>query len=407
MKRILFLMSNPSPGVNGVCIQKIIDTLDPKEYDITCICYDNKLYTADTPNVKIYKVSRGLFHTLKYKMNKRNMPAVRIIDFLLKIRQIPFLLTWPLVDPVFTRRVFHLAEKLYRQSPFDSVVAVHHPPSSLYVASKLKKQYPKIKYVAYFLDALSGGHSFNTKYISKDWIFKKKLKAEERVLANADIAVVMESSRKHHEKYNANKPFYGKLRFLNIPLLDKPDSSAILETPYLETTKINLLFCGAAYYPYRNIPYFISVLGNAGLPDTVFTIIGSTNREDKLTGDNVVFIPTKPHSEIVRAMKSADILINFGVRTPSAISGKIFEYMSYGKPIISTYSIDDEACIPYLKNYPLALLLDERETDLESQGKRVRQFIEDTKGKRVEFDTVKEMFKNNLPETFVKEVLES
>ena len=34
--------------------------------------------------------------------------------------------------------------------------------------------------------------------------------------------------------------------------------------------------------------------------------------------------------------------------------------MSIGKPKISIYHTDDEPSIPYLKKYPLALLIDER-----------------------------------------------
>ena len=103
--------------------------------------------------------------------------------------------------------------------------------------------------------------------------------------------------------------------------------------------------------------------------------------------------------------RKAHVLINLGNKESAVIPSNIFEYMSYGKPIISTYSIDDEACIPYLNKYPLSLLLDERETDLKKQRKILEEFILDVKGKSVDFKEIKDIFKNNMPETFVEEFL--
>ena len=43
------------------------------------------------------------------------------------------------------------------------------------------------------------------------------------------------------------------------------------------------------------------------------------------------------------------------------IPSKIFEYFSFEKKIIHFYKDDNDTCIPYLKKYPYALLIDERD----------------------------------------------
>lgn len=94
-------------------------------------------------------------------------------------------------------------------------------------------------------------------------------------------------------------------------------------------------------------------------------------------------------------------MLNIGVNTPSAISGKIFEHMYYGKPIISTYSIDNEACIPYLAKYPLSYMIDEIITDLESQAKKLNLFIEEYKNKRISAENIINEFYLNTLNAFI------
>ena len=79
--------------------------------------------------------------------------------------------------------------------------------------------------------------------------------------------------------------------------------------------------------------------------------------------------------------------------------------LALGKPIISTYSVNDEACMPYLEKYPLALMIDERDPDLKKQASRIRDFVYETLGRRVDAEYVKETFKNNLPESCALKII--
>lgn len=92
--------------------------------------------------------------------------------------------------------------------------------------------------------------------------------------------------------------------------------------------------------------------------------------------------------------------MNIGVRESNAISGKIFEYMSFGRPIISTYFIDNEACIPFLKKYPLGLMVDER-LSVESNVAKVANFLQLHKNQYADFEIVKNLFPKCLASSYV------
>ena len=82
--------------------------------------------------------------------------------------------------------------------------------------------------------------------------------------------------------------------------------------------------------------------------------------------------------------------------TPS----KIFEYMSYGKPIISTAPISNEPCMKYLKTYPLSLVVDENNNSLDCNVEIVESFILNNCCKHCDSENLKEIYALNTPKAF-------
>ena len=79
--------------------------------------------------------------------------------------------------------------------------------------------------------------------------------------------------------------------------------------------------------------------------------------------------------------------------------------MAYGKPIISTYSIPNEACIPYLRRYPESLLIDEKNEEIDTLANSIVQFVLKTRNRSISIDEIYTQFSNNLPEAFINKVL--
>lgn len=410
MKHVLVLTGRflPNMSANGVCINNILQRLPKNEYQVTCICYDDT-ETLQDDKIKVIRVSRGPLYSFLYRYEKNNTPLIntlrKAITFVDKICKIPFLILWPWSDPIYTRRVYRIAENLYKQAPFDYVIAVHMPISSLIVADKLKKKFPQIKYIPVFLDSLSGGRPISM--FSEGWNREKKLRWEHLLLPNADKIIVMESSRAHHEQYSSSTTYYNKFVYMDIPLLCEPPKDKY-DNPFQEKNEIKVIFSGAAVQPMRNIKFF-SELAKAihtKEPRIVFYIIGQSNCVNLFDPEYIRYIGPVAHENLLSYLYYSDILLNFGVRVPSAISGKIFEYMAFGKPIVSTFSIENEACIPYLQKYPISLIIKEDMDNLEQASEDMLSFIHTSLGRRVEFNQIKVSFRNNIPDTFIEEIFE-
>lgn len=400
MKEVLILTGRylPKLSPNGICINNIISRLPADQYRVTCICYDDG-QRQTIENADIIRVSRGFIKTQLYRHEGENNLYTKILKIADKIKMSLFFFQWPWTDPIFTGRVYKIAKKLYSKRKFDFVIAVHMPLSSLIVGKALKKKYASIRFVPYFLDSLSGGNPLAC--FSDKWNLKKKLKWERKILPYADKIVVMESHRRHHERYSADMPYYRKFVYLDIPLLQKVEKNAT-KNPY-DPSKINILFCGTATLGIRNMQYFSLLAKQLENTEVQFSIIGVCDCIELLQLSNISYYPLMSHEELLPFLSHADLFINFGVKTPSAISGKIFEYMSYGKPIVSTYSIDEEACLPYLKKYPKALLIDEREPDIRQQAENLLSFARN-RAISIDFDEVSKLFSKNTSDAFIKQI---
>lgn len=386
-------------AANGICTKNVIDEL-VKSNKVFCMCYDD--FSDETyEKVNIIKIRRGILQSLIYK-SEENRKITGFIDKLVKIRNLFFIPVWPLTDPIYTLKAYIKAKKLCKTENIDMVIGVHMPLSSLIVASKLKKKNKKIKYIAYFLDSLSGGKPLSI--MSLEWNTKKKLKWERKLLENADKIIFMEASRKHQEKYNSKTDFYKRVVYLDIPLLKR---SKKLEKNYFKNDKINVSFCGTANYPLRNLPYLLNVIEKIKDKNIIFHFFGNSNYDGLVNSklDNVKYYSSVSHEQVEQILASSDILLNLGTKVISTISGKIFEYMSYGKPIISTFSIKDESCIPYLIKYKNSNLIDENNDNIEEEAYKLEKFIKENVGKNVEFEKLEKLFYNNTPTAFADEIL--
>lgn len=393
----------PKMSPNGVCINNIIHCLIDSGHKVTCVCYDDKLsYTNE--KIEIVRIPRDFINELQYKLeddNSRKTSVLKkICKWIKKIDTVLHIPIWPWLDPYFTRREYIVAKQIVENKNIDAIIAVHMPLSSIIVGARLKKKYPHIKFYPYFLDSLSGGRPLSL--FSVDWNTKKKLAWEKKLLPYADKIIVMNSSKAHHEKYSKNLSYYERFMFLDIPLLKKIEQNN-LDNPF-DDNFINIVFCGTANTPMRNIQYFSLLAKELRTTKIKFTIIGECNCINLLQENNIEYIAFIPHEELLRYLANADAFINFGVRTPSAISGKIFEYMAYGKPIISTFSIDNEACIPYLKKYPAALLIDERENNVKAAADKLRKFIDENGKRELDMSLIYQIYQDNLPESFVQKL---
>lgn len=395
MQRVMFLLDYyiPNASPNGVCVEKVAKCFVQNGCGVAIVCFQS----PQQPNVEVrdgIEIYRVCNPETTHKHT--NSDAIKFYSKWLMPSQFPIT-----ERKEVTQQLFDGAERLLREKEYDVVVCVHLPVETLIAGTRIKERYPDIVVVSYMLDSLSGG--FIPRFLPETFSRKRKLIWENNLFKKLDKAILMQSSRKHHEDHLSMEEWYGNAVYLDIPLLEK--SQVSMQSNKDEPHRAVITFCGLLNDPYRHVRHFVEIAKRCKQYEFVFA--GASNIEAELKkfqneeDSNIVYLGQIQHSEVEKLLSKSDVLLNLGVTVPSAISGKIFEYMSYGKPIVSTYSIDDEACIPYLSKYQLGLLIDERSGNIEQQAEQLCNFVENTKKRRVDFSTVEKVFYKNTPQAFV------
>lgn len=398
MRNVLFLLDYylPNPSINGVCCENVIKDLIKHGIKVYIGAFRND--SLKNINIidgqEIFSVWNGVRLTIN---NSWKVKVQGYIRWMMPSR-------YPSVqNKSITNSIVFKAKKVIVEKNIDTLIAVHIPVETLIAGVELKNEFPCLKTYAYMLDPLAGG--FVPRFLPKWYTNKRNRIWEKRIFRFYDKVILMKSSYSYHEMYNKADEWYNKVKYLDVPLL-----TGIVENDSIGTrfsTKTVISYCGSLEYPRRNVKYILDLIKAQNNRDLLYYFVGNTNHPELFENcpENVVYLGQVSHEEVIDLLKHSNILLNLGVRVSSAISGKIFEYMTFGKPIISTFSINDEACIPYLEKYPLSLLLDER-MNPDKQVKVLNDFIEKNKSLRIPVNKVKSIFSESTPEAFSKILIE-
>ena len=411
-RKILFIlgMYHPRYSANGVSCKKVIDECVSKGYDVSCIIND---YVGEKKEdvidgAKVYRIKHRLFDRVIQWCDRNSDLAyseiIRKIAYIVnKLKFIVMSPTWPIISPLYCYRFYSRAKKLMESEQFDAVVSVYTPVDALLSGYFIKKKFPEIKYFPYFLDSLSGG--FGPKQFSEERTIKRGLRIEAKVFEEADKIVLMKSSEEHQMKYNNR--FCEKFVFLDIPMLSEPEQ---VSDEGKKDSTIKFLFVGSLSSNVRNPETLISALENIRDDNITCEFVGNVTCKDKfndlkkLYGERLIFTDFINHDDLLGKIVQADVLINVGNLIPTMVPSKIFEYMSYGKPIISTYDIKNEPSKKYLEKYPLALLLSNEDSAIDN-AEKIKEFIKESARKKVDFEKVEAVFKLNTPKAFAEKIL--
>lgn len=404
--RILFIlgMFHPRYSANGVCCQNVIDECIRRGWKVDCVV------NSYLGNYKQYEVNGATVYPIKPRLSYRiiekgeakkygaiSTAAIRIGNLLNRAQLFVHQKRWPLVSKAYTESFFRKAKELLREENYDFIIAAYTPIDCVLAAARLKRCFPKVRFIPYYLDALAGGwgpHSWTEE--------KRELslrKWETIVDADADRIFSMLSAKDYHEKKPLSD-FNSKRIFLDVPMMLEP----IYTNSKHKEDKV-LLYAGNISYPRRNpIPllnslellfkmgkYTVLFAGTINNPSIFEPYLNRTNGRIRLLGQ-------LSHDKLIELEKEIDCFINLGSDNPNTIPCKIFEYMRFGKPIISTYSIDNEPSKQYLNRYVNSLCIDEREAP-EDNAKRMFSFLLEERAS-VDFSLLLNTFYYNTPGAF-------
>ncbi|MBQ7816516.1 MAG: hypothetical protein IJ339_04055 [Oscillospiraceae bacterium] len=160
---------------------------------------------------------------------------------------------------------------------------------------------------------------------------------------------------------------------------------------------INILFGGVVADSFRNPQYALEALAplfeNGEKIRAYFMGVNNSAVLDDYIGKypHNVFFKDKVSADVALAtMEKADVLFNISNKIDNQVPSKIFDYFAMGKPILNLQQLENCPAAEYFEKYPLVYTLKQWENaDTES----LEEFFKNAKGKKVDFDTVKGIYK--------------
>lgn len=421
--KILFLVGKyyPVPSPNGICVERIMNACRKAGDEPICLC----CHHGDEPEfeildgIPVHRARCGFYSCTMHSWRKlprwKGFPLRAAAGLWDGLGRLLHLFSWPFRDATLYRRYLRIGTRLCRGEQIGAVFAVNDPLESAAAGAELKRRFPSLKLTINYIDALSGGNrvrsleeKFGARSLPARFCARSSLRWERFLGNRADRIIAMEAAQNHDTKHWQTEPFFAKTVFLNVPYFNP----ALLTPPKQKKTrdKIEILFCGNLY-ALRDPGCILAIAEHLRRPDLRWKFIGGYKkiyekrfqRAREILGENLVLMPFVPHEELIRHIESADVLLNIGERLPSVVAGKLFEYISYGKPIVSTFPIRDNSGIPILEKYPNALLLYD-ETPTEDSAEQLSRFLAENLDKPIDPALLAESYRTATPEAYVENI---
>lgn len=403
MKKILFIILEID-SASGICVTNIAERMVQKGWEVHILSYP----TERKLNNKIDKIDirPEFFRYMKQRCyDKTHLNKVFSRCYKLKVAITTFM--WPWNSPIFTLRLLKKAYHLYRKNKYDCIVPVYTQLDPVIVGHILKNKYKEAKIVPYFLDSLSAGPV--PKLLSENKKIKKGLRWEKCLLRNADRVIFMKSSECHHRTYSVNSDYYKNVVFLDIPMLCIDFGNELMKKKdecgkdFSDRNSVTITYVGSLPKGIRNPePAFkiLSLVKNIKFHVFVVGVSEDEARKFNTFDLDISWLGKLSHEEAVRYAIKSDILLNIGNNVEGMVPSKIFEYMSYGKPILSFASIEKEPSLPYLKKYPKACIIMENEK-IESSINNIEAFARNTSEITISKEILLSKFYENTPDCFL------
>lgn len=390
-------------SANGICTQSVMREMVSRGHTVYCLTNYEKHHNLDK-SIRYYYVKPRLVYRL---LNDKHSKTIKTIGKVLnKLKLALSYPTWPLISPLYAQRIYHAAIHICQENHINMIFPIYTQIDTLIAAKRIKLKMPYIRYIPYFLDSLSGG--YGPKYFSKNWVIRRGIKWEQRLLFPADKIVMMESSRLHYEKYCIGKSYFQKIIFLDLPLISLPKE---MIAPKQESDIIELLYVGSIPVHIRDPEPFLKVFQKTKNERYRLRIVGTSTCREVLSkyaknDSRILLCDPISHDKATKSIANAAVLVNLGNNIKEMTPSKIFEYMSYGKPIISTMPISDEPSASYLRRYPNSYLLEYNNIDYELEAVKMEEWIDKSIETRIQFSSIEILFPKNTPAHFCDTVIE-
>lgn len=406
MKKILFLIRsfpNTLGSATILCSHRVIKcTADSGKFEVHVLCYryPHELKEEKIGGIYVHRFEPSCWTKMRNYLfvNRKHLRLNRIFEIIQKTITIP---AYPKKEPLTTELFYKTANRLYNTLCYDLVISEHHGLSSLLTGCKLMKNIKELKHVALMWDPLKG--EMATMKLPASFTNRRIDLIEKYVSDYTTLQISFSSMRDYHLK---NGDIAADHRvYLGVPSILEPEEE--VETEYLGLIKkndINIVFSGLLSQHYRDALPIIRLLNLCDCAERINLVFFSRGQKEQVEQEaknfrgTVVYHDYIPLSELHTMYRHADYLLNVSHINANMVPSKIFEYMSYGKPIISTYITEGDSAAMFVRQYPEGICVDLKMSDKENLMNLNNFFNREHKS--VSFEIVKKKFEEETPEKY-------
>ncbi len=402
MKSILVILANYSPNPSSVanCMTPLIEKIS-NVYNVDIITNRKRM---DIPpcdkngNKTIYRVDDYRIMNTYYlnELNKVNSNFIlkKMTSLFTVISKSFFYMSYVLfanekgTGGWEIKRVCEKALELDKENNYDIIISISQPFQSHYIAEEIKKyKGDKVKWMVFEFDPFA----YNNELTANARLRKKMTEDEKRILDKCDIAIL---TPELYEFYKKNKFIKMTEKIIALPFGNLEPivfNQNNVEHNFMKANKINCLFTGQLYDNIRN-PRFVLKLFSKIDNSIHLTLMTNFNKEKIQSYTDQKFLPSvipyQNRDTALYNLTKADILINIGNTVEHQVPGKVFEYMSVGKPIIHFSKIKNDPAVKYLQRYPKVLIIKEWEAENRDYLFELENFCKENSGLNLSFDEI-------------------
>ncbi len=401
MKKVLFILYEYYPYGSAItnCLKAIIEDMLAKKIEVSVVTRRNyaSLKKHEFLNgVEVYRIN-DYFNIYTNKINSCSSKFKGI--FYRIIRKIIYNYRKILKKDGFMdySKSCKLANKIVKNG-YDVIISCSYPMMMHKIANNVKKN-NNIKWISYQFDP----HSFN--YTLDQNLIEERIKEEINFFSICDgiFLPYVNYYENINSKLSALKDKYYPFEFA---LINKNN----VENNF-KGDKIRFVFTGTFYDNIRIPDYMLDFFKNVKFDyELILCYICENNIKNKLLkyknefGDKLILNEKLSKSECDEFLKSANIIVNVGNEIINQVPSKVYEYISYGKPIVNFYSNIDDTSKKILDKYPLVFNVYKEfyENDIIDFEK----FCEVNRNSYVGFDEISRNYKmaNEVASDFVEKV---
>lgn len=412
-KKLLVLTDKyfPRPYANAMCAQELIDVLSKENYIVDVVAYEDfdgtpsKWNGNDIYYVKPDERLRLFYYADKNRNAWKGKLAFITANVLSKVKG-TILLPWqPFYSFSFPRRIYRKMCELQEKNQYDGIIAILNPLDSNIAACKFKIKYPEIPYIVFCVDTLR--KTFLENHFGKN--FADAFIWEKKILEKCNAYFFVRSRR---EDYSADryKPYRSKLKETDMPRLKVKDVKNIPQYDFGEDAE-HWVYAGSIGGPHYDanemLEIFKQISNNPKRILHLYTRGREAEQIEKVARSEHLNIYVHGYVDadtLKSIMATADVIVS--LKTSDQISAKIFECMSYGKPVVHFSGHRNDPNAHYLEKYELGHIVQMYTNDKQIELEKLLSFLNNTIGQNADMERLKNSFEMSTPEYSVKRILE-